>query len=365
MPPTRPTRRRHTAAALTTITALTALVAAGTAAATPDRLFTLTNDPAGNRVQVIDVRPGGALSLARSHPTGGLGTGAGLGSQGAVVVEGRDLLAVSAGSDELSLFTVGRRGLQLEDVVPAGGDMPVSVTTDGRRAYVVNAGSADITGFEIEDDRLVAIPGAHRPLSRSGAGPAQIELSPDGSTLVVTEKATNLIGTFPVAADGSVGSGTFTPSAGPTPFGFAITRAGVLVTSEAAGGAPDASLVSSYRLSGGVAPISGAVPTTETAACWIALSADERFAYSTNTGSDSVSGFRIGRDGSLAPLDADGVAGRTGDGPIDAVTVSRRLFTLNAADDTVSGFFIRWNGRLAPAPGLAGLPPASVGLAAG
>ena len=39
-----------------------------------------------------------------------------------------------------------------------------------------------------------------------------------------------------------------------------------------------------------------------------------RYAYATNTGSDSVSGYRVALDGTLAALDADGQTGETGTG---------------------------------------------------
>lgn len=332
-----------------------------------DRLFTETNDASGNRVQVIDVGPRGGLRLGRSFPTGGLGTSAGLGNQGAVALEGRWLLAVNAGSDELSLFRVRRRSLSLVDVVPSGGDSPVSVATDGRRAYVVHSGSSDVTGFDIgRDGRLTQIAAATQPLSTANAGPAEVEITPDGRSVVVTEKATNVIATFPVAHDGGLGGGTFTPSAGQTPFGFAVDHRGRLFVSEAFGGAPNASSVSSYAVlsGGGVAPITPLALSGQTAACWVVLSDNERFAYATNTGSNTLTGYRIARDGTLTLLDADGVSGHTGDGPIDAAVEDRDLYTLNARDDTITGFRMRHDGSLRQGDTLTGLPPDASGLVA-
>src|SRR5262245_46257158 len=199
-------RSRARWAALAAVTlaaaAIAALAGVGPAAAASPAatVYTQTNDLAGNRIQALAPSRDGGLALERSFPTGGLGSGDGLGSQGAVVVAQRWLLAVNAGSDELSLFKVRRRGgLALRDIVPSGGDRPVSVTSDGRRAYVVHAGDvvhagapAGLAGFEISaDERLTPIAGSARPLSAPAPGPAQIELSGDGTTLVVTEKDTN------------------------------------------------------------------------------------------------------------------------------------------------------------------------------
>ena len=365
--------RRLPALALVALAAFA--LAASTATATggdaPGSLYTQTNDPAGNRVQVIAQSPGGALTLGRSYPTGGLGTGGGLSNQGSVVLAKRWLLATNAGSDELSIFRVGRRGLILTDVVPSGGDQPVSVTSDGATAYVVNAGgSGNVSGFAIADDgRLTPIAGSSRPLSAAGAGPAEIERSPDGGTLVVTERLTNRIDTYPLAADGSVGAPTITPSAGETPFGFAFDGHGRLFVADAFGGVPNASAMSSYALvsGGGVTAIDPVEKTLQTAACWVALSPDQRFAYTTNTGSNSITGYRIAKDGGLSRLDTDGVTATTGAGPTDMAVGGdgRHLFALNAADGTISGFRLRKDGGLDPAGTLTGLPAGAVtGLAA-
>jgi hypothetical protein len=70
-------------------------------------------------------------------------------------------------------------------------------------------------------------------------------------------------------------------SAGVTPFGFAIGRRDRIFVSEAAGGAADASSTSSYVISetADLEVISSAVPTEQTAACWLITSHDGRFVY--------------------------------------------------------------------------------------
>jgi 6-phosphogluconolactonase (cycloisomerase 2 family) len=345
---------------------------AGTASATDIRphatVYTQTNDPAGNRVQAFHRAPGGALTPGRSHPTGGLGTGGGLGNQGAVALAGRWLLAVNAGSDEVSVFRAHGRGLSLTDVVPSGGDQPVSVASDGRRAWVLNAGDpAGVSAFAISrDGRLERLPGARSPLSAPGAGAAQVALAPDGATLVVTEKATNSIVTYPVSPDGTLGTPTVTRSAGETPFGFAFDLRGRLFVSEAFGGRDDESAVSAYALlgGGGVTPITAVARTAQTAACWVAVTADGRFAYTTNTGSDSITGFRIAKNGRITRLSP--VTARTGDGPTD-LAFDRRgvLYALDAAEGTLGAYRVGGDGRLTAVGRDGGLPAGAVtGLAA-
>ncbi|MDH3692719.1 MAG: lactonase family protein, partial [Gammaproteobacteria bacterium] len=318
-------------------------------------VYTMSNAVESNKVLVFNRASDGTLSTADEYATGGLGSGGGLGNQGGLVLSksGRWLFVVNAGSDQISVFAVRRDRLVLVDTVNSGGTQPVSVTVDRNLLYVLNAGSDNITGFEVgRHGRLVPLLGSTRPLSTSGTAPAQIEFSPDGQLLVVTEKATNRIDTYLVGEDGSTTGPLVHASVGATPFGFAFDRHGRLIVSEAAGGAFEASSVTSYNVAanGALQVISAAVPTTETAACWLIITRNGRFAYTTNTGSGSVSGFRIDRDGSLSLLDPNGRSGVTGDGsaPIDMALSrnSRFLYTLNSGNNTLSAFRVGANGTL-------------------
>jgi 6-phosphogluconolactonase (cycloisomerase 2 family) len=339
----------------------------------PGAVYVLSNQAAGNAVLAFARAADGTLSGPVAYPTGGTGTGAGLGSQGAVVLSGngRWLLAVDAGSDEVSVFRVDAMGLTQTDRVASGGDMPISVTVHGAWVYVVNAGGAgNISGFQLSaSGDLSSITGSTRPLSGAGTGPAQIEFSPDGRWLVVTEKNTNMIVTYAVSHEGVAGPPQPQPSAGTTPFGFAFAGRNRLIVSEAFGGAVDASATSSYALKpdGTLETLSASVGTTETAACWTVVSKNGRFAYVTNTGSASVTGYEIGRGGQLHILDADGKTAPTGPTPIDAdfSASGRHLYVLTAGNGGISAFDVGANGNgLAPIAGAAGLPAGAVGIAA-
>lgn len=359
-------------AALVAVVAL--LVTAGPAMASGNAgaVYTLTNGAAGNAVAVFDRAGNGSLTPAGSVATGGLGTGGGLGSQGAIVLEGRRLLAVNAGSDSVSLLRVREDGPVLRDVAPSGGVRPISVTSHGRLVYVLNNGDAttpaNITGFWIWHGRLFSLPGSSRPLSAVAPGPAQIEFSPDGRQLVVTEKATNRILTYRVGFFGYASGPKIQPSAGQTPFGFAFASRRHLIVSEAFGGAPDASVLSSYELGldGTVAPISPNVATTETAACWVVVTGNGRYAYTTNTGSASVSGYAVGNNGRLSLLNPDGKTANTGAGPTDAALSqgSRFLYVLASGAHQIDRFRVNGDGSLSALGAVGGLPAGSVGLAA-
>jgi 6-phosphogluconolactonase (cycloisomerase 2 family) len=336
-------------------------------------VYTITNASSGNEVLVFDRMPDGKLAFNAAYPTGGLGSGSGLGSQGALVLS-KDhawLFAVNAGSSDISVFAVLDQGLQLTDVEPSGGELPISLTSHGSLLYVLNAGgSGSIGGFSLSPaGDLSPLAGSTQPLSNAGAGaapgPAQVSFTPDGSALVVTEKASNNILTYALAG-GLAQPATIHPSAGMTPFGFDFNQRGVLVVSEAFGGSPGASALSSYTVSGSdLDLVSPSVGTTQTAACWVVIDPSGRIAYTTNTGSSSISSYNINRRGALRLIDP--VAGFTGPGsaPIDMAFAGNGqfLYAISGGTNTISAFRALPDGSLT-AIDLASVPAGSLGLAA-
>ncbi len=340
-------------------------------------VYTATNSTQGNRINQYLRLPNGALFSIGSVATGGAGTGAGLGNQGGVSISdnGRWLLAVNAGSNSVSVFRVGFLGLLWRtDTEPSGGDRPVSVTIHDDLVYVLNAtGAGSISGFRLTDfGNLQPIAGSTRPLSGAAStGAAQIQFSPDGEMLVVTEKDTSLIDTYHVGSSGMAQGPLAQTSAGMTPFGFDFAHNDRLIVSEAFGGAPGASAVSSYDLfnNGMLQTITASAATTLTAACWIKDTDNGRIAYTTNTGSGNISGYFIHpASGALTLLHADGITADTGPGsaPIDLALSrhSRFLFVLNSGAGQIMGFRVNeGNGSLTHVSTVSGLPAGTNGLA--
>jgi 6-phosphogluconolactonase len=348
--------------------ALLAIAAGNATAHGSGAVYTLTNDTAENAVKVFERGKDGALNPVQEVGTGGTGTGAGLGNQGALALDHRRLFAVNPGSNTITSLRVAHDGLQVVDAVGSGGTLPISLTVHGRILYVLNAGGVEnITGFHVSRKGFLSpIAGSTRPLSGAGVGPAQVSFDHDGDRLVVTEKETNLIDTYTVGGDGRAFGPQTSPSSGATPFGFAFASRDRLIVSEAFGGAVDQSALSSYRFEhGALTPVTESLGTTETAACWVAVTGDSRYAYTTNTGSASVSGYRVGRNGELTLLDADGKTGDTDAGPIDVVVTgeSRYLYVLNTGSDTITGFHIDRDGSLERLPSTVGSPHGATGLA--
>jgi 6-phosphogluconolactonase (cycloisomerase 2 family) len=319
-------------------------------------VYTMTNNPEANAVLQYDRVSDGSLQFRDTYMTGGRGSGDGLGNQGGVVLskDGRWLLVVNAGSDEVSVFARGKHGLTLTDTEESGGVRPVSVAIHRDLVYVVHAGGAvgdvdSVSALHLnKHGGLTPLPGSSVSLSEANTGPAQIGFSPKGRFVVVTEKATNTITVFHLDADGYAHTVVFNPSEGETPFPFAFAKRDRLLVAEVFGGAEDAGAASSYRLlrDGTLETISASVPNTETAPCWLVVSKGGRYAFTTNTPDDSLS---IASDGQIHLVDPDGRTGEPGPGTrpldMDLSRDGRHLYTLNIGDGTISTFRV---GRRAP-----------------
>ena len=330
-------------------------------------VYTLTNGAAGNAVIAFHRAADGTLAPAGTHPTGGLGTGGAIDplvSQYALVLsdDNRLLFAVNAGSDEVSAFRVGRdAGLELASVAPSGGDLPVSLAVHGNLLYVLNSGDNTLSGLRaVPSGELVRIPNSTRALAAGAAGAAAVRFTPDGHWLVVTERASARIETFPVLPNGRLGEPVVTASNGAAPFGFDITPRNQPVVSEAAGSA-----ASSYNLlsSGALAVATGSLSTHGRAACWLILTSDGGYAYVINAGTGTVTGAAVSAAGSLTLLDADGITGETGAGstPLDPDLSEgdAYLYVLEAGTGTIGAFAVNADGSLTARPDTSAGAPAS------
>ena len=334
-------------------------------------MYTMSNASSGNAVLAFEQR-GDTLIPAGSFPTQGTGSGGGLGNQGGMVLsdDGETLFFANAGSDEVSIFRVHDNGLTLADKVSSGGVRPISIAVHEDWVYVLNAGGSgigNITGFVLTSrDTLKPIPGSTRPLSGPATAPAQVEFNPEGDTLVVTEKATNIIDTYTVDDYGIATGPVSHASSGITPFGFSSNKRGILIVSEAFGGAANASAVSSYALhKGSLRLLSASVPDLQSAVCWIVVTKNGKFAFGSNTGSNNISSYSVGRDGTLTLLAS--VAASTGAAPIDMALRgnSKFLYVLNATAHSIDVLRVdRGNGQLTQVTSVSGLPTGANGLVA-
>ncbi len=332
-------------------------------------LYTESNAAEGNSVVIYKIKNNGSLDYAGVTASGGAGTGKGLGSQGALVLDKNHdwLFAVNAGGNSVSSFKVNWDGsLTLAHTENTRGTVPVSVSVHGNLLYVLNRGSDNIQGFWVgEGGKLTPIEGSAQPLSSTLVDAPQISFSPDGSWVIVTEKATNIIGTFKVKNNGSVNSGIFTPSVGPTPFGFDFSRERFMIVSNAAGGAVGAGSATSYTIGFNGVPddVNGAIPDHQAAPCWFAITKYGRFAYTTNTASNNISSYYVAPWGGLYLVQEE--AAKTDNGPVDIVIAANNYFVyeLNGKAATIGGYHRKFLGGLELINNTSGVPAAATGLA--
>jgi 6-phosphogluconolactonase len=341
-------------------------------------VYTMSNQTTGNKIVVFNRRLDGTLSKLGAFATGGKGTSAPLGNQYGLRLDstGRCLYAVNAESNDISSFLIQGRSLKLATKIASGGFRPISIAVSQNTLYVANAGggvgqSDNVSGFVIgRGCKLSPLSNSTKALSVANTAPAQVEFSPDGKQLVVTEKATNKIDTFTVSEDGRLSNLKIQASVGITPFGFEFGKDNQLFISEAVSGNPEQGTVSSYALKddGTLKVLSAAVPTTETATCWIAISKNERFAYAVNTGSQSISGFSVSPRGRIKLIDADGRTGTTAPGtaPVDASFSQdgRFLYVVDEVLGSMTTFRVDTKtGNLRRIQVLRSLPAGALGLA--
>jgi 6-phosphogluconolactonase len=334
-------------------------------------VYVQTNN--SERNEVIAFRRGidGGLEQIGAFATGGAGDGIPhLTSQGSVVLtaDAGHLLVTNAASNDVSLFAVMPDGLELLDRAKTAGTAPKSVGANDGLVYVLNNGSSSLTGFRIKDGRLQTFDGSSRDLSAAEADGAQVSFTPDGSAVVVTERATDSISVYAVEADGRLGDPRTVPSSGPTPYGFAFTSGGTLVVTEAFGAQPGKAAVSSYRIGAGpIAPITRSARNGLSEICWAVISKDDRYAFTTNFADGKISRYRIADDGSLelddpaAATTVENVAGLRDEG---LTTEGTFLYAVDADARRIFGFSVGEDGALDAVGSWDGLPATVAGLAA-
>jgi 6-phosphogluconolactonase len=320
-------KRTHLAGLLAaTAAAAAAVVPVASASADPHggghassivgHLYVNDNTAGVNTIAAFDRHADGTLtSLPGSpFPTGGAGTGTGIGSQGALQqsADGRYLLAVDAGSNEISVLRVlpdGSLGHVGQGTVSSGGVKPVSVTVSGDLVYVANAGAggSNYTGFTLNSGgHLRALAGTTVPLP-DGSEPGDVLFNGDGTKLVGARVGSSLIDSFAVAGGHlTPAPGSPFPAQGAGPFGseFRPTNPSQLFVSNAHDG-PGAGTVSAFDVAGdGTLTSIGSSPFADeqTAPCWVEISHDGRFLFTVNTASNSISRYSIATDGSLQLL---------------------------------------------------------------
>ncbi len=317
-----------------------------------------------NTIAAFDRHADGTLMPVHGSPfaAGGAGTGTIVGSQGAlqVTADGRYLIAVDAGSNQVSVLRIRPDGSLRSAVgspVSSGGIEPVSVAVHGSLVYVANEGNgttgSNYTGFRLgRSGGLTPLAGSTVSLTNT-ANPGDILFNSTGTNLIgievgTTVPSTFLIDSFVVGHDGhltpAAGSPFAAQAAGPFGSEFSPTNPRHLYVSNAHGGAGNGS-VSAFTVSRhGVVSSIGSSPFADfqTAPCWVEISHDGRYLFTVNTGSTSISSYRILSDGSLSYVSTTPFSSGPGIRPFDARLdpSGTNLYVVDAALDAVSAFAV-------------------------
>jgi 6-phosphogluconolactonase (cycloisomerase 2 family) len=290
------------------------------------------NTKGTNTIGAFDRHADGSLTPVAGSPftAGGAGTGTGLADQGAIQItpDGRFLIAVDAGSNQISVLRIHFDGsLSLVSVTGSGGTLPDSVAVHGHLVYVANsgAGDANYTGFRLGfNGRLFPIPRSTVTLA-ANAAPADVLFNGTGTKLAGTEVGTSVIDSFTVGFDGrlTAAPGSPFPAQGLGPFGseFRPTNPDQLFVSNAHNVGAGTGTVSAYTDSfNGTLTSIGASPFADqqTAPCWVEITHDGQFLFTVNTGSGEISRYQIAPDGTLTLLGSTPVAATGGVGAVDA-----------------------------------------------
>src|SRR5215217_7802579 len=268
----------------------------------------------------------GSLNRIGSVATGGDGDSSPhLTSQGSVALtgDGRHLLVTNAASDDLSIFSVAADGsIELRDRVHTG-PAPKSVAERDGLVVVLNTGMPGLASFRLHADGSIApVEGGDQALASSDADPAQVAFTPGGA-LVVTE--------------------AFRAEKG-------------------------AAAASSYAIvDGSLVPRTSSVGNGRSEICWVVVTPDDRFAFTTNFADGAVSRFAIAADGSLALEDATaGIAvdGKPGLRDEDLSSDGLFLYAIDADGGSIYGWSVEAEGTLEPIGSWDGLPATVAGLAA-
>jgi 6-phosphogluconolactonase (cycloisomerase 2 family) len=336
--------------------------------------YTYINDntAGANTIAGFDRHADGSLTPIPGSPfaAGGAGLGAGLASQGAIQVtsDGRYLLAVDAGSNQISVLriTAGGMPVVVGQPVASGGIKPVSVAVSrSGLVYVANQGNggSGYSGFRLHfDGSLTPIAGSTVTVP-DGAGLGDVFFNATGNHLIGTRTGTSQIDSFDVlpggrllAAQGSPFTGQGLGQLGAE---FSPANPSQLFVSNAHNGA-GLGTVSAYRDSflGRLTPI-GSSPFADgqTAPCWVEISHDGKYLFTVNTGSGNISSYSINPDGSLVLVGSFPITG--GGADIDArLSPDGRYLLVDGAGHNFVSVFAVSGGNLTELPSSPTLLPA-------
>lgn len=316
--------------------------------------FALTNRASGNEVVAFSRDASGILTEVGTYFTGGRGQGVDFDTQGGLTLsdDNKYLYAVNPADDKVTAFQVNGSCLRRIQVVYAG-DQPLSFTVKGDVAYALDGSVATtgIFGFHVGDDgQLTPITNETIPTSTPIGVPGIVLFSPDGKSLVVTNKVGSTIDVYSIDENGNAEGPVTSPSAHRRPFSAWFTKAAKLLVVDSGLPIFNNAGLSTYSLdsAGKLSTITPVAKNQQTDGCWVMSTPDDKYAYTANFISGTISSFSLDSDGKASLIKGIEVSEGDASNPVD-LGMSRDgkyLYNLLRGFGAVAGYSIQEDGSL-------------------
>ena len=333
------------------------------AAPLTNQLYTQTNESA-NAIVHLTRAADGSISIKNRASTGGLGlngvkpgaTSPGpnsLVSQNSIIVsdDKTTLLAVNAGDASVSVFAIDQTSgdLTLKKASKLQGATPTSLALRNGVVYVLfQTGAQQVGAYTLQADGALLQLGLYA-LPAGAATPTQVVVAPDGKNVVVSAgTGSNMVASFPIATNGTLGAAVSNSSGINTPFAGAFASTSVYLSSDITGKA-----LASYSFnSAGVLSLIGSVASGEGAPCWLVVAPNGKFAWVGN-GAGSISSYAVSASGTLTLLNSKaafengvltGVTSVAGDSWVSAD--GKFLYSDYLGDDKIVAYSIGADGSI-------------------
>ncbi|KAL7957298.1 putative isomerase YbhE [Trichoderma compactum] len=289
-------------------------------------VFALTN-AVNNQVIAFSRSADGTLVKTETYPTGGNGQGVDFDTQGGLQlsVDHRFLYAVNPANDH-SIYA---------------DDQPLSISLSSNGyAYVLDGSvaSTGIFGFKVNKATGLLSPVTNSTIATSNpiGVPGTVAFSPDGHSLIVTNKIGSTIDIFTVGSTGHASPVPFTSisSSGLRPFGAVFGRPSNLYVVESGLPALGNAGPSTYKLHGGQAPV--------------VVTPDEKYAYTASFVTSAISSYSVAKNGTATLIKGDAALPGDGSEPVDLAPSSdgTYLYNLLRGSGAIAAWEIQADGSL-------------------
>lgn len=321
-------------------------------------VFALTN-AVNNAVVAFNRNADGTLTKTGEYPTGGHGQGVDFDSQGGLQLSAdhKFLYAVNPASDEVTVYEVNGSSLKKIQCIYAG-DQPLSITLSNNGfAYAMDGSvaSTGIFGFKVDQKTGILSPITNSTIATSTpiGVPGTVTFSPDGRTLILTNKVGSTIDQYSVGANGDAVLETTYASTGLRPFGAIFGKSNTLYVVESGLPAFGNAGLSTYYLDKVdtnplLKPVTKSEKNQQTDGCWVIVTPDEKFAFTASFITNAISSYKVAANGTATLIKEVAASPGEGTEPVDLALSAdgQYLYNLQRGGGAISGWQIQADGSL-------------------